>query len=86
FDWHGNAEATYGNYDQKQIAGGITGPLIADTLAFRVDGVYVNRNGFYKNVAAANGSESRVNDRDRYFVRGQLLFKPTDTLSFRLIG
>ncbi len=86
FDWHGNAEATYGNYDQKRLAGGITGPLIADKLAFRVDGVYVNRDGFYKNVTAANGSESRVNDRDRYFVRGQLLFKPTDTLSFRLIG
>ena len=86
FDWHGNAEATYGNYDQKRLAAGITGPLIAEKLAFRVDGVYVNRNGFYKNVTAANGSESRVNDRDRYFVRGQLLFKPTDRLSFRLIG
>ena len=86
FDWHGNAEATYGNYDQKRLAAGITGPLIAEKLAFRVDGVYVNRNGFYKNVTAANGSESRVNDRDRYFVRGQLLFKPTDRLSVRLIG
>ncbi|MEG3083327.1 TonB-dependent receptor [Sphingomonas sp. PB2P12] len=86
FDWHGNAEATYGNYDQKRVAAGITGPLIADKLAFRVDGVFVKRDGFYKNVTAANGSESRVNDRDRYFVRGQLLFNPTESLSFRLIG
>lgn len=86
FTWHGNAEATYGNYDQKRLAGGISGPLIDEKLAFRVDGVYVNRDGFYKNVTAANGSESRVNDRDRYFVRGQLLFKPTDRLSFRMIG
>ncbi|RXD05271.1 TonB-dependent receptor [Sphingomonas sp. UV9] len=86
FDWHGNAEATYGNYDQKRLAAGITGPLIGDQLAFRVDGVFVKRDGFYKNVTAANGSESRINDRDRYFVRGQLLFKPTDRLSFRLIG
>ncbi|WP_176499745.1 TonB-dependent receptor [Sphingomonas sp. HMP9] len=86
FDWHGNAEATYGNYDQKRLAAGITGPLIAEKLAFRVDGVYVKRDGFYKNVTAANGSESRINDRDRYFVRGQLLFNPTDRLSFRMIG
>ncbi|KQN31529.1 MULTISPECIES: TonB-dependent receptor [unclassified Sphingomonas] len=86
FDWHGNAEATYGNYDQKRIAAGITGPLIAEKLAFRVDGVFVKRDGFYKNVTAANGSESRINDRDRYFVRGQLLFNPTSQLSFRVIG
>jgi len=86
FDWHGNAEATYGNYDQKRIAAGITGPLIAEKLAFRVDGVYVKRDGFYKNVTAANGTESRINDRDRYFVRGQLLFNPTSQLSFRVIG
>jgi outer membrane receptor protein involved in Fe transport len=86
FNWHGNAEATYGNYDQYRFAGGITGPLIGDSLAFRVDGVYVNRDGFYRNVTAANGSESRVNDRDRYFIRGQLLFKPTEDISFRLIG
>ncbi|WP_374944698.1 TonB-dependent receptor [Sphingomonas sp.] len=86
FNWHGNAEATYGNYDQYRASGGITGPLIGDKLAFRVDGVYVNRDGFYKNVTAGGGSESRVNDRDRYFVRGKLLFKPTEDLTFRLIG
>ena len=27
-----------------------------------------------------------VNDRDRYFVRGQLLFEPTDDAHVRLIG
>ena len=85
FKFGGNAEGTYGNYDQKRLALGLTGP-ITDTLAFRVDGVYVNRDGFYKNVTQGGGSEGRVNDRDRYFVRGQLLFKPTADLSFRLIG
>jgi iron complex outermembrane receptor protein len=85
FTFGGYGEGTYGNYDQKRLAGGITGP-ISDTLAFRLDGVYVNRDGFYRTVNPANGTESRVNDRDRYFVRGQLLFKPTADLSFRLIG
>uniref|UniRef100_UPI0035CB86C4 TonB-dependent receptor n=1 Tax=uncultured Sphingomonas sp. TaxID=158754 RepID=UPI0035CB86C4 len=85
FTFGGNAEGTYGNYDQKRIAVGLTGP-ITDQLAFRLDGVYVNRDGFYRTVNPANGTESRVNNRDRYFVRGQLLFKPTADLSFRLIG
>ncbi|KQU48244.1 TonB-dependent receptor [Sphingomonas sp. Leaf339] len=86
FTFGGVAEATYGNYDNYRFVGGLTGPLIGDLLAFRVDGVFNKRDGFYRNVTAANGSESRVNDRDRYFVRGQLLFKPTDAISFRLIG
>ncbi len=86
FKFGGVAEATYGNYDNYRFVGGLTGPLIGDTLAFRVDGVYNKRDGFYRNVTAANGTESRVNDRDRYFVRGQLLFKPSDAISVRLIG
>jgi outer membrane receptor protein involved in Fe transport len=51
-------------------------------LAFRVDGVYVKRNGFYRD--DQNGHD--VNNRDRYFLRGQLLFEPTDALSVRLIA
>ncbi|MET0372678.1 MAG: TonB-dependent receptor [Rhizorhabdus sp.] len=86
FKFGGVGEATYGNYDNYRFVGGVTGPLIGDTLAFRIDGVYNKRDGFYRNVTAANGSESRVNDRDRYFVRGQLLFKPSDAISVRLIG
>jgi iron complex outermembrane receptor protein len=85
FEFGGSAEATYGNYDFWRFAGGITGP-ISESLAFRLDGVYVKRDGFYKNVTQAGSSESEVNNRDRYFVRGQLLFKPNDDLSLRLIG
>jgi iron complex outermembrane receptor protein len=63
----------------------VTGP-IAETLAFRLDGVYVKRDGFYDNITQGGGSEGKVNDRDRYFVRGQLLFEPSSDLSIRLIG
>ena len=82
FELGGNAEGTYGNYDYYRLAGGLTGPIIADKLAARIDGVYVNRNGFNKDVISGD----RSNDRDRYFVRGQLLFTPTDDISLRLIG
>ena len=82
----GYAEATYGNYDFLRLSGGISGPIGGDTLGFRLDGVYVKRDGFLKNVTQGGDSESRINDRDRYFVRGQLLFEPTDALSVRIIG
>jgi iron complex outermembrane receptor protein len=85
FQFGGHAELTYGNYDYIRAAGGLTGP-ISETVAFRVDGIYSRRDGFYRVVNAANGTESRVNDRDRIFARGQLLFEPNDALSIRLIG
>jgi outer membrane receptor protein involved in Fe transport len=85
FTFGGVGEATYGNYDNIRLVGGLTGPIIADTLAFRVDGVYNKRDGFLKNITQSN-NERQVNDRDRYFVRGQLLFKPTDSFRLRLIG
>ena len=81
FDFGGTAEATYGNYDFVRIGGSITGPL-AENLAARVDGIYVKRDGFYTDTA----NNTDINDRDRVFVRGQLLFEPTDALSIRLIA
>jgi outer membrane receptor protein involved in Fe transport len=78
-------EVTAGNYDFRRLSGGITGGL-TDTLAARLDAVWVKRDGFYKVVDPQGGTESRVNDRDRFFTRGQLLFEPNDDLSIRLIG
>jgi outer membrane receptor protein involved in Fe transport len=82
----GYGEATYGNYDFIRVGAGVTGPIGETGLGYRLDGVYVERDGFYRVINAANGTESRVNDRDRYFIRGQLSYEPSDTLEFRLIG
>ncbi len=81
FDFGANFEATYGNYNYIRLGGSITGP-IAETLAARLDGVYVKRDGFYRDTT----NNVDVNNRDRFFVRGQLLWEPTDALSLRLIG
>ena len=81
FTFGGSGELTYGNYEFMRAASSFTGP-ITEQLAFRVDGVYVKRDGFYRDTT--NGTD--VNDRDRYFLRGQLLFEPTDALSVRLIA
>ncbi|HEX8366075.1 MAG TPA: TonB-dependent receptor [Allosphingosinicella sp.] len=85
FDFGGNVELTYGNYDYMRGQIGVTGPL-SETVAFRLDAVGVRRDGFYDVINAAGGTESRVNNRNRLFTRGQLLFEPNDALSIRLIG
>jgi iron complex outermembrane receptor protein len=85
YEFGGYGELTYGNYDQIRAAGAVNVPF-GETFAGRIDAVYARRDGYYTVVNPTGGTESRVNDRDRIFARGQLLFEPTDTLSFRLIG
>ncbi|MDB5707396.1 MAG: TonB-dependent receptor [Sphingomonas bacterium] len=81
FDFGGYGEVSYGNYNNIRVAGAVTGP-ISDTLAFRLDGVFGKRDGFYYDTV----NKTDYNDRNRYFVRGQLLFQPSADLSVRLIG
>lgn len=81
FNFGADFEATYGNYDYLRLGGSVTGP-IAETLAARVDGIYVRRDGFYRDTT----NNVDVNDRNRWFVRGQLLWEPNDAMSLRLIG
>ena len=81
FDFGANFEATIGNFEFVRLAGGLTGP-ITDQLAARLDAVYVRRDGFYDDPA----NSIDVNNRNRWFVRGQLLWEPNDAVSLRLIG
>ncbi len=81
FNFGASGEASYGNYDALRIGGGITGP-IGETIAARLDGIYFKRNGFLKDVISGRG----INNRDRWLLRGQLLFQPNDALSVRIIG
>ena len=74
-------EATLGNYDLRRVELGATGP-VTDTLAARIDGVWMQRDGFLEAV----DSDKDYNDRNRYLVRGQLLYQPTDDLSVRFIA
>ena len=85
-EMEGYAEASYGNYDFLRLGGGVTGPIGNSGFGYRLDGVYVERDGFYRVDNPTGGTEDRVNDRDRYFVRGQLLYEPIDTLEVRIIG
>lgn len=81
FQFGASGEATYGNYDLVRVGGSITGP-ITEQLAARVDGVYVRRDGFMTDTA----NNIDVNNRNRFFVRGQLLWEPNSDVTVRLIG
>jgi iron complex outermembrane recepter protein len=83
YDFGGSFAATYGNYDYLRFDAAITGPIIADKVAFRLDGVSQQRDGFIRNTTP--GAQD-INDRQRYLVRGQLLIEPNDSLKLRLIG
>jgi outer membrane receptor protein involved in Fe transport len=74
-------EATIGNYDLRRFEVGVTGAL-TDSLAARIDGVYMKRDGFLEDDISGRD----VNDRNRYLLRGQLLYQPTDDLSIRFIA
>lgn len=81
FEFGGLAEATYGNFNNVRLMGSLFGPL-SQTVAFRLDGVFNQREGFLRDVVSGRD----IADRDRFLVRGQLLFEPNDDLSVRLVG
>src|SRR5688572_21436554 len=80
-EMEGFVSASYGNYDYMRGDAGITGP-IGESLGFRFDAVYSRRDGFYDDVV----NDTDVNDRDRLFVRGQLLYEPSEDVTLRLIA
>jgi outer membrane receptor protein involved in Fe transport len=76
-----SGQVDIGNYNLRRVQGSATGP-VSDTVAVRLDGVYLKRSGFLKDVISGR----RVNDRDRWLLRGQVLYQPSDNLSLRIIG
>lgn len=82
FRFGGFGEATYGNFNAVRLSGALTGPVVKDLVAFRIDGVYSKRDGYLRDII----NNTDYNDRNRYFVRGQLLFTVNPDLGIRLIA
>ena len=79
--FEGFANATYGNYNLINVQGGVSAPLIEGVLGVRLSGAYRKQDGTVK---STTGAES--NNRDRYIMRGQLLWEPSADFSLRLIA
>lgn len=81
FEFGGNVEASYGNYDAVVVKGLVTGP-VSDNFAVSLAGSYNVRDGYNRNPATGG----RLNDRDRWFLRGQALYQGDNGLKIRIAG
>ncbi len=88
FEFKTRGEVTVGNFNQLRVAGSVTGPLVEDVLAFRLFGVYGERDGFQDLIVENQGNEFRTDseNQDYYSLRGQFLYTPTDDFTLRVIG
>lgn len=80
FETRGHIEAGVGNYDQYNVRGYITGP-VTDSVAYSLGGSYFKRDGYGNNLTLGTD----VNDRNRYNLRGELLFQPSEDTDVRMI-
>ncbi len=76
-----SGEAGYGNYNEIRLQGMVNVPL-TDTLAVRVAGFYLKRDGYTENLYDGDDHD----DRDMYAVRGSLRWEPTDNTTIDLMG
>ncbi len=82
FTQEGKASVGLGNFGLFQGDAYITGP-VSETLAYSIGGGFQKRDGYFDRVG---GDGESLNDRDRWNLRGQLMFEPSDDTTLRLIG
>ena len=82
FDTEGYVEAGVANYGGVNGRAFLSGPL-GESVAGSIGGSLTKRDGYAE--PFIEGLED-VNDRNRWNLRGQLLFEPTDSLTMRVIA
>ncbi|TAK94380.1 MAG: hypothetical protein EPO07_16770 [Verrucomicrobia bacterium] len=81
-DWHGSAGVTYGNHNQFAVDGSVSGPIVTNTLALGVSGLYASRDGFVHNDFLGGHPDTQQTISGR----GQLRWTPCDLWEFSLLG
>jgi outer membrane receptor protein involved in Fe transport len=81
FEFQGRLESSFGNYGLRRADAYVTGP-ISNTLAVALGGNFNQRDGFVDDL----GTGEDYNERDRWGVRGDILWEPSVDVSFRLIA
>src|SRR5436309_5649917 len=82
FGWTGSGEVAVGEWDTHDAKAFLSGPIVADKLAFSVSGVVRKRDGFIYGPAYGG----RIGDMDRRAERVKFLFRPLDALDITLSG
>ncbi|AKM09516.1 TonB-dependent receptor [Croceicoccus naphthovorans] len=81
FNFGGQAEVSYGNFNAMVAKANVYGPL-SETIAASIGGGINKRDGYIDDL----GTGGDTNERNRWFTRGQLLFEPNGLIKVRLIG
>lgn len=74
-------DGEYGNFDAYKLKGMVNVPL-GDTLAARVAGIYVKRDGYTRNTFTGNN----IDGRDIYSIRGSLRWEPGPDTTIDLLA
>ncbi|MBA3069098.1 MAG: TonB-dependent receptor [Hyphomonas sp.] len=81
YEFGGVVDATVSNFNGYRLNGYVTGPL-AENLAGAIGATYNKRDGYVEDL----GFGPDQNERNRYGIRGDLLFEPNENMSFRLMA
>ena len=84
YDFEGKVEVGIGNYNQQSLKGYITNG-ISDELAFSLSGGINTRDGYTKSISNVEGIKD-LNNKDRWNLRGQMLYEPTEDVKVRFIA
>lgn len=79
--WHGEAEGSLGNSNLRDGRISTSGPLIPNQLGFGLAGGFADRDGYTTNDFTGH----RLDRREDYFGKGQLLWKPSADWEVRLL-
>jgi outer membrane receptor protein involved in Fe transport len=81
YDLEGKIEAGIGNYNEKVMKGYVTNG-VSDTLALSLSGGFNTRDGYTDSVVGLD----KINNKDRWNIRGQALYEPTQDVEVRVIA
>lgn len=81
YEFGGVVDGTISNENGYRVNGYVTGPL-AENLAGAVGVTYNKRDGYVEDI----GTGTETNERNRWGIRGDLLFEPSVNTTFRLMG
>ena len=74
-------DASVGNYGLVQVRGVAGGP-VSDTIGVSLAGSMQQRSGYIDNLSTGDS----INNRNRWSLRGQIYWEPTDNVSLRIIA
>lgn len=89
-DWSGAITATAGNYSRTDIEAAISGPIVKDSLLFRLAAKKTKRDGYTESVDAQSNPIMPIvrdlEDQDEFFLKGTLEWRAAPDLTFSLTG